>query len=60
MKKNKEEIINRIESTINVLKNLIYTCPDFTETLEEQIAHLEITIDCINLWREVVDYKIGN
>ena len=43
---------NRIRSTINILKHLMYKHPDDTELLEEQIANLEYVIESIDLWWE--------
>ncbi len=43
---------NRIKSTINVLKHLMFEYPDATELIEEQVANLEHVIESIDLWWE--------
>lgn len=43
----REITIKRVESAINVLKHLMYRCPDATELLEEQIANLKQVIENI-------------
>lgn len=40
--------IKRVESTINILKHLMFEYPDATEMIEEQIANLEQVIENID------------